>query len=363
MATVALDATYIFDKNATGIAIYSRRLIESLAELDSPHRFLVSYKLSRIGRRREFLLPAGPRFSLSLFQKPLTFWQPWRTDIFHSLAQRPPAFRFRHEVVTIHDVFPITGPDYSTPAFQKKFSRLLREALDRAERVLVLSDYTARQVMRHCGVERERIRVIPGGVDRPVAALTPEAAARERERRVGPGNEMLLAVGVVDNRKNVLGSLRALQMLPERYHLVVAGGDGYGAERVHDFIRRERLERRVHRLGYVPRCTLLALYQSASALLFPSLEEGFGFPMLEAMSYGLPVVTSRYSALPEVAGDAAEYVDPLDPEEIAAAVRSVVEDAARRQVLIARGLHRSSLYSWRRMAESVLRVYDELAKR
>jgi glycosyltransferase involved in cell wall biosynthesis len=211
MATVALDATYIFDTNPTGIAIYSRRLIESLAELDSPHRFLVSYKLSRIGRRREFLLPAGPRFSLSLFQKPLTFWQPWRTDIFHSLAQRPPAFRFRHEVVTIHDVFPITGPDYSTPAFQKKFSRLLREALDRAERVLVLSDYTARQVVRHCGVERERIRGIPGGVDRPVAALTPEAAARERERRVGPGNEMLLAVGVVDNRKNVLGSLRALQ--------------------------------------------------------------------------------------------------------------------------------------------------------
>jgi alpha-1,3-rhamnosyl/mannosyltransferase len=85
--------------------------------------------------------------------------------------------------------------------------------------------------------------------------------------------------------------------------------------------------------------------------------------MLEAMSYGLPVVASRYSALPEVAGDAAEYVDPLDPGEIAAAARTVVEDAARRQALIARGLRRSSLYSWRRMAESVLSVYDELASR
>jgi glycosyltransferase involved in cell wall biosynthesis len=363
MAAVALDASYIFDTNPTGIAMYSRRLIETLAQLESPHRFLISYRLSRIGKRREFLLPAGPQFSLRLFQRPLTFWQPWRTDIFHSLAQRPPAFRYRHEVVTIHDVFPITGPEYSAPGFQKKFSRLLREALERAERVLVLSDYTARQVARHCGLERERLRVIPGGVDAPGPALPAGAAARERERRVGAGNEMLLAVGVVDNRKNVLGSLRALQMLPDRYHLVIAGGDGYGAERVHEFIRRERLEPRVHCLGYVTRPALVRLYQSASALLFPSLEEGFGFPMLEAMSYGLPVVASRHSALPEVGGDAAEYVDPLDPGGIAAAARAVVEDDERRRTLAARGLRRASLYTWRRMAESILVVYDELAGR
>ncbi len=362
MATVALDASFIFGENPTGIAIYSRRLIESLAGLASEHRFVVSYRLSRLRRRREFLAPADPRFSVSLFQRPLTFWQPWRTDIFHSLAQRPPAFRFRREVVTIHDVFPITGTEYSTPAFQKKFSRLLRESLDRSERVLVLSDYTARQVVKHCGVEREQIRVIPGGVDAPAPALTPEACRRERERRVGPGHEMLLVVGAIDHRKNALGSLRALQLLPENYHLVLAGGDGYGAEKVHEFIRRERLEARVHRLGYLPRCSLLALYQSASALLFPSLEEGFGFPLLEAMSYGLPVVTSRQSALPEVGGDAAEYVNPLDPADIAAAARRVVEDAGLRQRLVERGRHRAALYTWDRMAASVLAVYDELAR-
>jgi alpha-1,3-rhamnosyl/mannosyltransferase len=362
MASIALDASYIFDKYPTGIAIYSRRLIESLAGLASPHRFRICYRLSRIGRRREFLCPPDPRFSVHLFQRPLTFWQPWQAEIFHSLAQRPPAFRFRHEVVTIHDVFPITGPGYSTPEFQRKFSRLLRQALERAERVLVLSEYTAGQVMQHCGVERSRIRVVPGGVDPPAGRLPPEARLRERARLAGEGNEMLLSVGVLDNRKNLVNSLRALELLPARYRLVLAGGDGYGSEAVHEFIRSRRLESRVRRLGYVPAGALTALYQAASALVYPSLEEGFGFPMLEAMSHGLPVVTSRTSALPEVGGDAALYADPLDPADIAAKVLSAVEDTQVRSRLIERGLKRAGRFTWKRTAEGILNVYDELAQ-
>ena len=105
----------------------------------------------------------------------------------------------------------------------------------------------------------------------------------------------------------------------------------------------------------------MALYQSASALLFPSLEEGFGFPMLEAMTHGLPVVTSRTSALPEVGGDAALYADPLDPADIAAKVAAAVEDAPLRDSLIRRGLARSAQFTWRRTASGVLGVYDELA--
>ncbi len=361
MARIALDASFTFGAYPTGIAIYSRRLIESLAELASPHRFVAAYRLSRLRRSREFLRPADPRFSVQVFQRPLTFWQPWRTDIFHSLAQRPPSFRYRREVVTVHDVFPITGREYSTPAFQSKFSRLLREALDRAHLVLVLSGYTARRVMEHCGVERERIRVVPGGVDQPAVRLSPESRLRERERLVGRGNEMLLTVGVIDNRKNVITSLRALELMPERYRLVLAGGNGFGSERVHEYIRRRRLESRVTRLGYVPRCVLEDLYQCAGALLFTSLEEGFGFPVLEAMSYGLPVVTSNTSALPETGGGAALYADPLDPADIAAKVSAVMEDGAVRESLIARGLAHCQQFTWRRTAEGVLRAYDELA--
>lgn len=363
MRSIGLDASYIFDARPTGTARYSRRLIESLAALPADRRFALCYRLSRWPRHSEFLRPAVPgggRMAVRLYQQHLTFWLPWQIDLFHSLAQRPPAFHFRHEVVTVHDLFPITRPHDSTPDFQRKFSRLLREAIDRAERILVLSEYTAGQLRDHCAVDRERVRVVPGGVDLPFAILPPEACLAERERLVGEGCEMLLTLGVLDHRKNLVTALRALQLLPERYKLVLAGGDGYGAARVHEFIAAQNLESRVRRLGYVPADRVPVLYQAASALLFPSLEEGFGFPLLEAMSYGLPVIASRTSALAEMGLDAVLYADPRDPDGFARNVRCALEDPDLRARLIDRGRRRALQFPWRRTAEETLKVYEEI---
>ena len=113
MATIALDATYTVDDEPTGVTAYCRGLIEALARLDRAHRFLLCYRWSRFGRRRRFLRPGrsphGPSFSTRLFQEPFTFWLPWQARLFHSLNQRPPAFRFRKEVVTVFDLFTLTG--------------------------------------------------------------------------------------------------------------------------------------------------------------------------------------------------------------------------------------------------------------
>ncbi|HEV2492706.1 MAG TPA: glycosyltransferase family 1 protein [Terriglobia bacterium] len=365
MATIALDATYTVDPQPSGVAIYSRRLIESLVELETPHRFLVCYRLSRFGRRREFLRPVRsprsgrPNFSVRLFQEHLTYWLPWEAELFHSLAQRPPAFRFCREVVTIIDVFPLTGQTYSTPDFQRKFSRLLLEAAQRAALIITPSQYTADQLLKYASAAKKKIRVVPFGVDLPQCVMAGEQVLLEREKLVGGGNEMVLSVGVIQTRKNTLNALRALQLLPERYRLVLAGGDGHGSEAVHEFIRREGLGSRVVLLGYAPAETIPVLYQAASVFLFPSLEEGFGLPVLEAMAYGLPVVASRTSSLPEVGGDAALYVDPQDPHDIAQKVVSAVEDSARREEMIRRGLARAAEFNWRRTAEGNLKVYDE----
>jgi glycosyltransferase involved in cell wall biosynthesis len=354
MATIGLDASYIFGAYPTGIATYSRRLIESLAGLDTSHHFAICYRMSRLPKRREFLRPAGTATRM------LTFWRPWQTDLFHSLAQRPPAFRFRREVVTVHDVFPITGTSYSTPEFQRRFSTLLREAVRRAHRIICNSEYTATQLQQHCGVERERIRAVWMGVDLPSTIMSPEESRRERERLAGKGNLMLLSVGMLETRKNLVNALRALQLLPERYHLMMVGGDGYGHQAIHAFIAEQHLESRVHRSGYVPASLLRTFYQSASALLFPSLEEGFGFPVLEAMAHGLPVVTSNTSSLPEVGGTAALYADPHDPCAIASQVLQAVEAPEVRERMIADGLARAREFSWQRTGEQTLRVYDEL---
>ena len=366
MATIALDATYALGAQPSGVGIYCRRLIESLAEIECEHHYLLCYRLSRFKSRREFLHPntapgwRGPRFSVRYYQNPWTFWLPWQTDLFHSLVQRPPAFRFRKEIVTIIDLFPLTGKDYSTPEFQKKFSALLLESAERAIRIITPSQYTTDQLLKYSNVSPEKIRMVPFGVDIPTVSLSSERIRREREQLVGKGNEMIFTVGVIQTRKNTMNALKALQHLPERYRLVIAGGNGHGSEAIHDFIRTEGLGARVLLLGYAPAEQLPVLYNAASVFLFPSFEEGFGLPVLEAMAYGLPVVASQTSSLPEVGGDAALYVDPHDPEDIARKVAMAVEDERQRRLMIELGLARTKMFNWRRTAEANLQVYNEV---
>ena len=361
MATIALDATYSLDPQPTGIAVYSRRLVESLLDLGTAHRFLVCYRLSRWRQRASFLRPSpGRRFGVRLFQEPLTFWLPWQAVLFHSLAQRPPAFHFRKEVVTVFDAFPITGKDYSTPDFQRKFGSLLREAVERADRVITASRYTAEQLQKYCGAAPERTRVIPLGVDLPRTVPSAEERRLERARWVGSGEELVLIVGAIQNRKNTLGAVRSAALLPARYRFVLAGGNGHGSEAVHNFIRREGLSKRVLTPGYVSPDELESLYRAASILLFPSFEEGFGIPVLEAMAWGVPVIASRTSSLPEVGGEAARYIDPHSEHAMAAEIRHVIEDDRLRAELIRRGIERAAQFTWRHTAERTLGVYEEV---
>jgi glycosyltransferase involved in cell wall biosynthesis len=368
MATIALDATYSAEPNLTGIGVYSRRLIETLPTLDTPHRFLFAYRFSRLRNRQYFVQPGSIRgarapYSTCVYQEPVTFWLPWRAKIFHSLAQRPPAFRFRQEIVTVFDIFPITGENYSTPDFRRKFSSLLLEATGRAARVMTSSHATERLLISHAQVPPEKIRVIPLGVDIPVSTLSPQEKRFERVRILGGEGELILSVGVIQTRKNTLNMVKALKSLPANYRLVLSGGNGYGAEAVHEYIRAEALGDRVKILGFVDDAQLARLYQSASVFLFPSFEEGFGIPVLEAMAHGVPVVTSNVSSMPEVGGDAALYVDPNRPAEIAEKVRQAVEDSALRDSMIQKGLARAREFTWKRTAEATLAVYDEVLKR
>ncbi len=366
MANIGIDATYTADPQPSGIAVYSRRLIEALATLETAHRFLLCWRLSRFGQRKQFVQLARssgagrPSFSLRAYQEFLTFWLPWQTEVFHSLAQRPPAFRFKKEIVTIHDVFPITGRDYSTPEFQRKFGALLREAATRAVRIITPSQYTADQLVTHLDTPKAKIRVIPEGVVLPTRTLSLEERLEIRGRLVGLNNLMILSVGVLQTRKNTINAVRALEHLPGSYRLVLAGGDGHGSEAIHDFIRREPVGARVRVLGHVAASELPALYLAADVLLIPSLEEGFGLPVLEGMAYGLPVVASRASSLPEVGGAAALYVDPHDPRDIAEKVRQAVENPQLRAQMVVQGFQRAREFSWRRAAESTLKVYEEV---
>jgi glycosyltransferase involved in cell wall biosynthesis len=169
-----------------------------------------------------------------------------------------------------------------------------------------------------------------------------------------------LNVGAVQERKNIRRLVEAFERLPSNLMLVLAGSAGYGAEAIAASIKMSPARDRIVQLGYVDAETKAKLYRTAHALAFPSLDEGFGIPILEAMSAGLPVLTSNCSSMPEVAGDAAVLVDPGDAESIAAGLSRVIEDEELRSDLKKQGLARAGEFTWTRAAKAVLRVYQEL---
>ena len=339
---VALDATYAVDPQPTGVARYSHRLIAALAALREPDLHLL---LAARPKRFPALRRAFPGLRHALLQEPL--FLPRNADLFHGLNQRLPRHRFRRQVVTIHDVFALSSERYSTPDFRRRFTQMLRDAVLRADHFITVSAYTRDELCRHLGVDPACVTVIHHGVDR-VPRLQPPASSLQ---------PLLLSVGAVQVRKNTLAAVQVLERLPKTVRLAVAGGSGYGAEEVYDYVRNNGLSDRVEFLGHTGEEHLDALYARASLLIFPSIEEGFGLPVIEGMARGLPVVASNSSSLPEICGDAALLADAHDIGGLAEACRRILDDSALRADLVERGLRQAARFSWEKAARETLAVY------
>lgn len=353
---VALDATYSLGPALSGVGVYCARLIAALAAAAPEIQFLLCYRANRFFRawmeRR-----LAPNTSRGLLEEPLNFLLPQRAALFHGLNQRLPRYPFRRAITTFHDLFVISG-EYSTPEFRRRFTELARDAAVRSDRIVAVSRHTARQVESLLGVERSRISVVHHGVD-PIPEFGTEdlAAFRRRYRIERP---FLLHVGAIQARKNIGRLVEAFEGLDPGLDLVLAGSDGYGAPEIHARIAASPACARIHTLGYVGPSVVKRLYRTATALAFPSLDEGFGLPVLEAMSAGLPVVTSNRSAPAEVAGDAALLVDPADTAAISAALSRAVSETSLRDELIGKGYRRAARFRWPQAAAETLALYREL---
>jgi glycosyltransferase involved in cell wall biosynthesis len=268
---------------------------------------------------------------------------PSSAKLFHGMNQRLPRWRARRSVTTFHDLFVLTS-EYSTPEFRARFIELARDAADRSDLIVAVSQFTADQVHDLLKVERARLRVVHHGVHGPRETYNDE----QRE-------PIVLHVGAIQTRKNTSRLIEAFNTMPQPWRLVLAGSQGYGAEDV-----LKLADGRVEVTGYVTAAQLDDLYKRASIFAFPSLDEGFGIPALEAMAYGVPVIASNTSALPEVCGDAALLVDPTKVDEIAGALVRVARDTRLREDLKTRGKTRASQFTWAKAVERTWSVYGEL---
>ena len=256
----------------------------------------------------------------------------------------------RHVVTTFHDLFVLTS-EYSSADFRRRFAQQALIAAQNSDMIIAVSQFTANQVHELLGVERSRIRVVSHGTHMPVRV------ARAEEK-------MILTVGAIQLRKNTARLVEAFESLSSDWNLVLAGAaSGYGAEKILERIESSPAKSRIRVAGYVSDEELESLYARAAIFAFPSLDEGFGIPVLEAMAHGVPVVTSNRSALPEVAGDAGVLVDPMDVSSIARALSDLVAKPELRAALAQAGRARAELYPWRRAIDETYSVYKYLADR
>jgi len=339
---IALDATYSLGRNLSGVGVYSREILYGLAQAHPEARYLCCYRPHRLLRSLSDDLPShASRRMLWENRAP-------SADIFHGLNQRVPSSRPRRSVCTFHDLFVISG-DYSKPDFRERFAAQARAAAERSDLIIAVSAFTARQVEELLNVDPSRIRVIPHGA-RPLPLGT-LSISRE---------PVILSVGAIQRRKNIVRLVEAFERVDSGWKLLLAGSFGFDSEAARECIERSPRKRDIQVLGYVTDSQLEELYQRASILAFPSLDEGFGMPVLDAMARGLPVLTSNVSAMPEVAGDAALLVDPTDVHAIADGLRRLAADSELRGTLIRAGLTRAREFTWEKSVAATWHVYQEL---
>lgn len=337
--SLALDATYSLDRSPSGVALYSREILEGLARSHPESRFSFYYRPHRF--LRSFSTPVPPNATRRLLLGPAA------GDLFHGLNQRLPRPIFGRAVVTFHDLFVLTG-EYSTPEFRARFAQQARAAAARADFIITVSEFTKSQVVSLLHVDAPKVRAIHHGT-RPLAF--PPGVPREK---------IILSAGAIQKRKNISRLVEAFESVDANWRLVLIGSDGFGAEEIRARIERSPARERIVLPGYVSPVDLAAWYARASIFAFPSLDEGFGMPLLEAMAAGTPILTSNRSALVEVAGDAALLADPEDVDALAEGLRRLTEDAGLRQDLAARGHARAKLFTWEKAVNETWDVYRQL---
>lgn len=365
---MAVDATPLLGR-PTGVGAFCAGALAGLAGRDdvAVSAFAVSWRRRRaiaplvppgvaVGQRA---MPARPLHrSWRRRDFPPVEWFVGPTDVVHGTNFVVPPTRRAARVVTVHDLTTVRFPelcDASTLAFPA----LIRRAVDAGAWVHTPSAAVAAEVVDVFGVPADRVRPVHSGIP-PLPAADPAATAGVEGWPGRTGGRYVLAVGTFEPRKDLPTLVAAFGELaagrPD-LSLVLAGQPGWGAGAVEEAVERSSARQRIVRTGWVDDATVAALLRGADVLAYPSVYEGFGFPPLQAMAEGVPVVAAATGALPEVLGDAASLVPPRDPAALAAALAEVLDDEGRRDELVGRGRHRAAGFSWDRCAEGLVDLY------
>jgi glycosyltransferase involved in cell wall biosynthesis len=266
-------------------------------------------------------------------------------------------------VVTIHDLTPLVFPEFYTSKYSYYASKATKISARTADYIITPSEWTKMDIVRMLGVSPGKVRVTHEGVSDRFTMLYRDQSLKSLYDKYGVKEGFVLFVGRLERKKNVEALIKSLRILMDRdkfeSQLVLVGGRTWIHKEILDCVRQNRVEERIVFVADAGHEELPLFYSAASVFVLPSLHEGFGLPILEAMACGTPVVTSNVSSMPEVAGNAAVLVNPHDPESIAEGLRVALFDSARRDELVSRGLERVKGFTWEATARKTFEVYEE----
>jgi glycosyltransferase involved in cell wall biosynthesis len=358
-------------QNFTGLGNYSRYMLKILAEFYPENQYAV-------------FVPAPAQKPLSLLEYPsIHFQYPknqlfkifWRTigickdlkkekiDLFHGLSNEIPIGLKKigiPSVVTIHDLIFYRYPQYY-PYFDRKIYELkVRYASKHADKIIAVSEQTKLDLINFFNVEESRIEVIYQNCD-PIflSKVTEHEKTRIRNTYNLP-EEFLLNVGTIETRKNSLLIVKALKKLQDNIHLVIIGKETPYTQVVKNFIANNNLMSRVHFLKNVSFQDLPGIYQQASIFIYPSVFEGFGIPVVEALSSGIPVIAATGSCLEEAGGKNSIYVDPNDSDELANQINLLINNTEKRELMIRSGFEHINNFSNQQIADKLFKLYQNL---
>jgi glycosyltransferase involved in cell wall biosynthesis len=365
---IAIDARKLRDY---GIGTYVRNLLRHLSRLDKTTEYVVLCQVADCATVEEFgenfraVPEAAPGYSIrEQLRVPLDLRREG-IDLFHAPHYVLPPLTPCKSIVTIHDCIHLRFPQYLPNRLAYAYARSsLWVATHRSNRVLTVSDASKRDILKYFRVPQEKIDVIYNAIDERYGETpSAEEVLRVRER-YQLNDPFVLYAGNIKPHKNLERLIEAFYTLRrnglDTVKLLIIGDEISKYAALRRAVHHYKLHKHVRFFGFVPDKTLAVLYRLAGVFVFPSLYEGFGLPPLEAMASGTPVITSNVSSLPEVVGDAAILIDPLQPEAIADAMRRVLTDPFLRDDLRERGLRRVKEFSWDRSIRRVRDIYEEV---
>ncbi len=354
-----------------GVARYLVNLLRNLVELEGDDEYFVY--LSNSITPLDF---SSPRLRLEVLRHaPGLAWRHIRlplamrldkVDLHYSPSYFLPLVKVCPSVVVVHDITFKVQPEWFAADRRFLFDSIFWREVKQAERIVTVSEYSRGDIIRILGVEPSRVAVVHGAPDPFFRPVHDEERLAEVRGRYGLGTGFVFTAGAIHTRRNLERLIEAVaeasRRLGEELELFILGTtapftppvDIWGAA------RRCGMEGRLKHVEYVPEEDLLLLYNACGLFVYPSLYEGFGLPVIEAMACGTPVACSNATSLPEVAGDAALLFDPLDVEGMAGAVERLAGEAVLREELGRAGMERASLFSWRNAAEGTLRIFREV---